>query len=240
MDPRSIVILPFGILPLVLLAAYIAWKMLQGTGQRLVTNDRRFGETEFPTIAASLLCGLNKDELSFSEDGQRLVVTVERAYRELPDAAAASQYVQEHLRHRDEAGFEAAEQLTVSHVERREGGGGYRLTLAIPRDVVLSRSYIESEMRNLGRVFIRNLTNEHRWLLPAKGDREVEWNGSKALVRISRVQLVPTMLANWTDGVMSERQITRNIKNRLWNLVDVRCVSIDAHTYVGEIAIPSR
>ncbi len=232
--------MPFGILLLVLLAEYIVWKMLQGTGQRMITNDRRFGETEFPTIAASLLCGLNKDELSFSEDGQRLVVTVERAYRELPDIAAATEYVQEHLRHRDEVGFEVAEQLTVSHVERAEGMGGYRLTLALPRDVVLSRGYIESEMRNLGRIFVRNLTNEHRYLLPARGDREVEWNGGKALVRISRVQLVPTMLANWTDEVMSERQITRNIKNRLWNLVEVRCVSIDAHTYVGEIAVPSR
>jgi len=244
MDPKSIIILPFGILPLVLLAGYIVWKMLVATGQRTITNDRRFGTTEFPTVAAALLCGTNKNELSFSEDGQSVILTVARAYMELPDIASATEYVRENLWDREEVTRELAEQLQVTHVERTaagEDGRGYKLTLALPREVVLSRAYIESEILNVGRVFLRNLNNEHRFLLPTQQqERHLEVRDGKMIARIGRGQLVPTMLAKWGDGVMSERQITRNIKNRLWNLVDVRCLSIDGSTYVGEITVPGR
>ena len=83
---HEMLILPFGILPLVLLAIYLVWKMLEATGQRTITNDRRV-TTEFPTEVSALLCGINSDELVFNEDGKSVVLKIANAYRELPDSA---------------------------------------------------------------------------------------------------------------------------------------------------------
>jgi hypothetical protein len=121
---------------------------------------------------------------------------------------------------------------------RTEADRGNRLIMTMPASTVLSNEYIEKEVRNLGRVFTRNTVNHHRFLLFAKSDREVRFSEGKVLVRIGRQQLIPTFTGNWKDQVMSERQITRNLKNRLWNLVEVKCTSIDRHTYCGEIMLP--
>lgn len=236
---QQLLILPFGILPLVLLAAYVVWKMLEATGQRTITDDRRFGTTEFPTEVSFLLCGTNSDELTISDDGKSVLLTVKDAYREIPDTESAQEYVRDHLYRQEEANRAWVDQLTVTHVGRTEQLRGYRLSLTMPRSAVLSMDYIEREIRNLGRVFIRNSVNEHRWLLFPQEPRSVEVSSGRVLVRVGRVQLLPTFLGNWKDGVMSERQITRNIKNRLWNQADVKCISIDRQTYRGEIIFPT-
>ena len=233
---QQLLILPFGILPLVLLGAYIVWKVLEATGQRTVTNDRRSGITEFPTEISTLLNGTNNDELAFSEDGKSVILTLQDVGRNLSDKQSAMQYLNDHLRrHDDDLVWEWAEQLAVVDVSAGEQPSSYKLTITMPSSTVLSMEYIENEIKNIGRVFIRNTVNETRYLLSARDARHVEKIAGRLLVRIGRVQLVPTFLGNWKDGVMSERQITRNIKNRLWNQVDVRCISIDRQTYCGEI-----
>jgi len=54
------------------------------------------------------------------------------------------------------------------------------------------------------------------------------------LVYVDRKQTVPSFI-NTKQRAMSEKQITRNIKNRMLNRVDVMCLSIDKNTYCGEI-----
>lgn len=236
---HQMLILPFGILPLVLLAIYLVWKMLEATGQRTITNDRRFGTTEFPTEVSALLSGTNSNELVFFEDGKSVVLKIANAYRELPDCAAAEQYIKESLRG-EEVNSAWADELTVTDVVCTELPRSYSVTLTMPQSIVLSTEYIENEVNNLGRVFTRNASNDHRWMLFPKGDRRIEVRDGKVMVEVERVQLVPTFLGNWKDRVMSERQITRNIKNRLWNQVDVVCIGIDSRTYSGEIILPAR
>jgi len=236
---QTILILPFGILPLVLLAGYLVWKVLQATGQRTITDDRRSGATEFPTEVSTLLNGMNEDELAFSDDGKSVVLTVKKTYRDLPDKESAEDYLKDHFRsHDDDLNSKWAAELEVLEVTPTAEDGGYRLKMRMPASTVQSMEYIENEIKNLGRVFLRNTVNEHRWLLFALGDRHVEVVEGKLLVRIARVQLVPTFLGNWKEGVMSERQITRNIKNRLRNQVEVRSTRIDRQTYCGEIVLP--
>lgn len=234
---RELLILPFGILPLLLLLAYVVWKVLVATGQRTVTDDRRLGETEFPMEVSMLLNGTNEDELSFSGDGRGVILMIKKAYQELSTTAEAEEYVRDKLRDHDEINPDYIGQLKVTSVVATEADRGYRLIMTMPASTVLSHEYIEKEVRNLGRVFTRNTVNHHRFLLFAKPDREVRFSEGKALVRIGRQQLVPTFMGNWTDRVMSERQITRNLKNRMWNLVEVKCTSIDRHTYCGEIML---
>jgi hypothetical protein len=236
---HQILILPFGILPLILLAAYLVWKVLEATGQRTITDDRRFGTTEFPTEVSKLLCGMNHDELAFSADGKSVILTILDAYCELANSANAQRYIKDNFYGEDDVNRAWADQLTVTHVARTEQPRGYRLTITMPCSTVLSMKYIENEIKNLGRIFTRNASNDHRWLLFPQEARSIEVSKGRMLVRVGRVQLVPTLLGNWKDGVMSERQITRNIKNRLWNRVDVRCISIDRQTYYGEIIFPA-
>lgn len=236
---QQLLILPFGILPLILLAGYLVWKVLEASGQRTFTNDRRFGITEFPTDVSTLLGGTNHNELAFSEDGKSVILTIPNAYREMHDSASAKQYINDSLRGGDEVDHAWADQLAVTHVACTERPRVYRLTLTLPRSTALSMQYIENEIKNLGRVFMRNTVNEHRFLLFPKEARRVEVSNGRVLVYVGRVQLVPTFLGNWKDRVMSERQITRNIKNRLWNQVDVKCISIDRQTYCGEIVFPA-
>ena len=209
--------------------------MLEATGQRTITNDRRFGITEFPTEVAALLCGMNNDELAFSVDGKSVTLTIQDVYCELPESGSAEGYIKDNLQRQDDVNHAWSDQLAVTHIARTEQPGGYRLTITMPRNTVLSMKYIENEISNLGRVFTRNSTNQHRWLLFPQKARNVEVSNGRILVRVGRVQLIPTFLGSWKEGVMSERQITRNIKNRLWNQVDVRCISIDQQTYYGEI-----
>lgn len=239
MNSHQLLILPFGMLPLILLAAFLVWKLLETTVQRTITNDRRFGTTEFPTEVSTLLCGTNHNELDFSADGQSVILTIPKAYRELPDLASAQQYIKDDLYSQHDVNSAWVDQLAVTNVDRIEQPRGYKLTITMPRTTVLAMDYIENEITNLGRVFTRNTSNEHRFLLfPQKGKR-VEMSNGRVLVQIDRVQLIPTFLGNWKEGFMSERQITRNIKNRLWNQVDVRCISIDRKTYCGEIIFPA-
>lgn len=237
---REILILPFGILPLVLLAAYLVWKVLEGIGQETITNNRRFGTTEFPSEVSALLCGTNQDELAFSPDGKSVILTIQNAYCELPDVASAKQYLEDSfISGQGDVNPAWADQLIVTNVTCSEQPGIYEMTITMPRSTVLSMDYIENEIKNLGRVFLRNTSNNHRWLLFPKGARSVEVSNDRVLVQVGREQLVPTFLGNWKDQVMSERQITRNIKNRLWNQVDVKCIKIDGGMYYGEIILPA-
>lgn len=234
---QTILILPFGILPFVLLAAYLLWKVLEATGQRTITNDRRFGKTEFPTEPSALLCGVNRDELAFTEDGKSIILTIKGAYPDLADIGAAQRYIEEKLSRQYDMDQAWAGHLVVTRVVRNEEPRGCEVTITMPRSTILSIEYIEKEIKNLGCVFERSTVNDHRSLTPAREPRLVEVNNGRVLVRSGRIQLLPTLLGNWKEGVMSERQITRNIKNRLWNQVEVRCITIDRQAYCGEIVL---
>lgn len=231
----ELLILPFGVLPLVLLAAFIVWKAIEATVQGTIINDRRFGTTEFPTEVSRLLFGTNQDELAFSDDGKSVVLTIKKAYREIPDIASAELYVKDNLYRRDDVNADWVDQLAVTHVAQTEQPRGYKLTITMPRSTVLSMNYIENEIKNLGCVFVRNTFNKHRYLYYPQNTQRIETSNGRLLVHIHRIQLVQGFFDDSKELVMSERQITRNIRNRLWNQVDVKCISIDRQTYCGEI-----
>lgn len=88
----------------------------------------------------------------------------------------------------------------------------------------------------MGRVFKRNTAgNSVRWLLGSPGERKIIRIDGRLFVYIDRIQMVQGIVDDTKEIIMSEKQITRNIKNRLWNRVDVKCISIDENTYFGKI-----
>jgi hypothetical protein len=231
-------ILPFGILPLILLVVYLIWKVLQAIGQRAITDNHRFGRTEFPSDISTLLCGTNEYELAFTEDGKSVILTMPDAAGDFSSSVSVQDYIRNTLSKRDDVSQEWIDQLTVVNVASHGKVGSCRITITMPSTIVVSIRYIENEIKNIGRVFMRNTSNRQRFLLFPQKTQHIEVINGRVFVRIDRVQLVPNFLGGWTEGVMSERQITRNIKNRLWNQVDVKCTRLDRKTYCGEIILP--
>lgn len=76
--------------------------------------------------------------------------------------------------------------------------------------------------------------NDIRYLGHPQGERRTERKDGMLLVYIHRLQIVPGFLFE-KQKTMSEKQITRNIKNRLWNRVDVKCISLDEDNFCGVI-----
>ncbi len=111
-----------------------------------------------------------------------------------------------------------------------------KIVITLPDDIVRSESYIEREVMNVGRVFVRNISNSVRWLQYPQGERRLERREGYLFVHIDRSQIAPGFL-DTKQVTMSERQITCNIKSRLWHRVDVRCVNMSDKAYCGEIII---
>jgi hypothetical protein len=123
----------------------------------------------------------------------------------------------------------------ITDLKNNIEAGTRQITISIPDEVVLTDQYIDHEIQSVGRVFIRNHAgNSIRWLHYPQGERKCIRKEGRLFVYIDRLQIVP----GFFDGkqtMMSVNQITRNIKNRLWNRVDVKCISMDERTYCGEI-----
>lgn len=124
--------------------------------------------------------------------------------------------------------------LQITGINEDRETATYDIAISMPDDVLLTDEYIAYEISNIGRVFRGNHINSHRHLLPSPGEKSIERRNGRLLVYVDRKQTVPSFI-NTKQRVMSEKQITRNIKNRMLNRVDVMCLSIDKNTYCGEI-----
>ena len=125
----------------------------------------------------------------------------------------------------------------ITKIGKNKETGKQQIIISMPDEVVLTDQYIDHEIQNIGRVFTRNAgAVAQRWLLWSHGERKTMREHGRLLVYIERIQLVPGIFQDFgKEKIMSEKQITRNIKNRLWNRVDVKCISITESTYCGEI-----
>jgi len=233
---HQLLILPLGLIPLYFLGAYLFSIFIRNSVEVNYGRKKGKGITEYPSEVSVLLEGTNENSISFTEDGRSVVVTTNSKYEWISDATSLKEYIEDIMRRRSaHDDIEFVDFLIIEAITRDGESGNLRLTISIPDEVMRSKKYIEHEISNLGRVFVRNSSNDVRWLIhPQGGERRVTEKDGKILVYINRVQLVPGFFHEKTI-FMSERQITRNIKNRLWNRLDVKCISIDDHTYCGEI-----
>lgn len=233
---HQLLILPLGLIPLYFLGAYLFSVFIRDGVELSYGRKRGNGITEYPSIVSVLLEGMNKNSITFSEDGRRTVVMADSDCPWITDTASLRKYIKEIMRfNSDDDGSEFVDFLVAEDITRNGESANLRLTITIADEVVCSKKYIEHELAYLGRVHTRNSSNDMRWLLfSGSGERRCIEEDGRMLVYIDRVQLVPGLF--WERSrVMSERQITRNIKNRLWNRLDVKCISIDGNTYCGEI-----
>lgn len=239
---HTLLILPFGLLPVFLLIAYVFFIKTEDSVQKNIGSKIRDGITEYPTDVSFLLYGGNDNKIEFTDDGKSIILTIKSSeysisrYGDINDPANVKKYIRERVAHNSDCFDPDLFDLhVIEDIVQNEGAGVHRLTVTLPDKIVRSEKYIEHEIYNVGRVFTRNNTgNSIRWLLFPQGERRVSKKDGRIFVYIDRLQVVPGFL-NEKQIIMSERQITRNIKNRLWNRLDVKCINIDEKTYCGEI-----
>lgn len=223
-------------MPILFFVGVILYFYADDLYQKNVGSKVSSGITEFPLEASMCLYGTNENKINFSEDGSSVVLTIETpSYINLDTPANVREYLKEKMRGIDSVDLNWVDQYTITAISENEEVGSHQIVVSIPDEVVLTDKYINHEIKNVGRVFKRNNAgNSIRWLLYPQGERRTERKDGRLFVYIDRLQIVPGILDE-KQKIMSEKQITRNIKNRLWNRVDVKCISLDEKTYCGEI-----
>lgn len=204
--------------------------------QKIVGGKLGSGITEYPLEVSMCLYGENENELSFVEDGRSVILTVKSpVYMNIDSPAEVREFLKEQIRNQDSVNLNWIDDYNITNICKDSETGTHKIVISMPDEIVLSDQYIDHEMKNIGRVFKRNNAgNSIRWLLCTQGKRKTERKDGRLFVYIDRLQVVPGVFEE-KKKIMSERQITRNIKNRLWNKVDVKCINIDEKTYYGEI-----
>lgn len=234
---NMLILLPLGLLPIVFIVFWAVFHSAEDGLQKSVGSKIRAGITEYPTDVSMMLSGTNKNEIKFSEDGRSVVLTIESpSYISLDSTANVRKHFNEMFMHEGcGRGYpDMEDKYTIDDIVEDKEAGTHQIVISLPDEVVLTDDYIEHEIKNVGCVFERNSGNSHRHLLYSQINRRIERKGGKLLVFIDRLQVVPGIL-NHKQVFMSEKQITRNIENRLWNRVKVNCISIGEREYCGEI-----
>jgi hypothetical protein len=235
---NTLLILPFGLLPVFFVIAFLFFTKADEGVQKNIGSKIRAGITEYPTEVSLLLYGENEHKIEFTDDGKSIILTINspkyNGISDISDAASIKKYLKLVDRGQDRFEPDLFDCLVIEAIVKNEETGIHRVTVTLPDEIVRSEKYVEHEIFNVGRVFKRNNGNSIRWLLHSNGERRISKKDGRMFVYIDRLQVVPGFLDEKAI-IMSERQITRNIKNRLWNRLDVKCISIDEKTYCGEI-----
>lgn len=234
---HAIIVFPLGGLPIVIGIGYLLFIYLQNTLQKNIGSKIRDGITEYPLEISMCLYGENDDKISFSEDGKSVILTVKSPqYKDIDKPIDAKDFLLEKIYYLENLNLKWFEKYIISDISKNSEDSTHKITVSVPDEVVLSEQYIEHEIKNLGRVFKRNDGgNNIRWLLNYHmGERKIIRRDGKLIVFIERSQFVPSVFGE-KEIIMSKNQIIRNIKNRLWNRVDVKCITIDDKTFCGEI-----
>lgn len=192
------------------------------------------GITEYPTVISFLDL-----DMAYTENAQSVVITVDasnlsnKKYLDL-------EHLKEVLSWENHSRLEIGKWIDciqIDGINEDQETATYDIVITIPDKVVLTDEYIAHEIGNIGRVFLGNHINSSRYLPPSLGKNRIERRNGRLMAYVDRRQTVNSFLDGQKQRVMSEKQITRNIKNRLLNRVDVKCLSIDNNTYCGEILV---
>lgn len=232
----GIILFPLGVLPIIFIGGGILYFIVDDFYQKKIGCNIGGGITEFPLEASMCLNGKNNNKIGFSDDGRSLVLDIEtRGCIDLSTPTNLKMYLKEVKGSTANVNLDWVDKYIIETVRENKESKMIRVVVSIPDDVVLTDKYINHEIENIGCVFVLGgHGNDIRYLGHPQGERRTERKDGMLLVYIHRLQIVPGFLFE-KQKTMSEKQITRNIKNRLWNRVDVKCISLDEDNYCGVI-----
>lgn len=236
MSSRELLILPFGLLPVIFIIGWVVILLTRDKLQKEVGSKMSSGITEYPSEISLILDGFNNNDLNFSEDGKSIIISLEPfGFYDLSTQEGVKNYLKENISYRENYELKWIDQYEIGRVIFDKDANKYKVSVSLPDEVALTDKDVEDEIKNIGRVYKRNSSNKARYLMYSSSNNYIEKKGDRIFVYIERSQTVPSVLSDTKTVLMSEQQITRNIKNRLWNKVDVKCVSLDDDIYVGEV-----
>lgn len=236
MGGLELMILPFGILPIVLIVVYIAFRSADDKFQKSFLSTFIQGITEYPLEISVCRWG---STIAFTEDGKSVTVTADYVSEKMVDNP---ELLREQIKNSigESQGFIDRDRvddyiIMVDNYEPEKET--CRLTVTLPDEIVQSEAYIRHEIRVLGCVFEVNHVNNARYINYPQKQQSCIFKEGKIFVHIQRLQLLPHNSLFRSHMIMSEKQIKRNIKNRLWNRVDVKTISMDDFNFHGEIIL---
>lgn len=246
---NTLLILPFGLLPIAFFIGYIIFIKSDEANQKYIAGNLKSGNTEFPALLTDLLgCGCS---LRFTNDGHNIIVSI--PYYDFSPINCADEFLAQIKSYRKNClsnSLNWLDQCQISDIRRVKrmetkqfSNNEFRKVesefteaeLFLPKQVISTIEYITGEIEDLGRTLITDGGARKR-LNYVYGTREVEFKEGKYYVRISREQESSGIFSS-KNTTMSEKQITRNIKNRLWNKATISGASVDAQYYYGFVQI---
>ncbi len=236
----EMLILPFGILPVVFFVLFMLYFNIDEVAQKRLLSKFRKGITEYPTDISLFLCGENENTLEYTEDGKSIFLTITNAYcgeKEF-DVSVFKSAVDLYQYY---AGYADCENMLdkylMQEIYYESEANSLKVLFTVPFEIVCSKKYIMHELLSLGRVFKRNAQgNTYRSLIYnfSSSNNHLSEVDGRVFLHVGRHQHIDGFFG-YKEIVMSSNQIIRNIKNRLWNRLDVKLVSMDAETFCGEI-----
>lgn len=232
----GVIFFPYGALPVIFFTGVLIYYKSDDIFQKFAGSNLRRGITEYPLEASMHLYGDNENKISFTKDGQHIELISQRpSYIDFGTPEGVKEYLKEKSRGLEGANPDWIDSYIISPISVNEKTGELAVIISMPDEIVLSEKYIEHEIKSVGRIFVRNLAgNSIRWLQQSQGERRLERKNGRLFVYVDRKQVVPGFLHSKLI-IMSKNQITRNIRGRLWNRVNVKFISLDENIYCGEL-----
>ena len=230
---NTLLILPLGILPIAILIIILLYFKFDDFFGKYIGSRFRNGITEYPAVFSPLQCARDNTTISFDEKNWILLEMDKPKYEKVESSSDAHIYISGLIREA-ENDYEQRKQLKFTIKKYSDYGDSFSLLIDIPYEVVASKDNVELEIMNLGRVVMVNSFNNTKWLLGSQGGRTVQHMGNRTVFSIGRQQLIPTFF-DTKLVTMSEKQITKNLRNRFLNKLEVNCTALDEEFYHGEI-----
>jgi len=239
---QTILILPLGLAPLIFFIVWIVFIKGSDTNEKYIAPKIRKGKTEYPVEVTGLWNVGSVEKVEFTNDGKSIAVTVNPlASSTLTTNEDIKQWIITSLNEYRSHNSEKVVHDWVNHciiegTTEDSKTGSLIITLTVDDQLIKNHDYLWHEIKNVGRVHMANTTtNGSRYLSHRTPKNELHRENGRILVTIERTQSTQGVFDSWKEVIMSERQITRNIENRLWNRYQVKCISMDDDSYYGEI-----
>ncbi|KXS55613.1 MAG: hypothetical protein AWU57_62 [Marinobacter sp. T13-3] len=238
---QSLIILPLGLAPIIFVVFWFVFFKGADAAEKYVNPKLRKGATEYPAEVSALWMRGLAGRMEFTDGGKSVTLNLTKTFQNVTTRsdlkATISTLLREHRVHSNEEVFEGwVDHIIIKNIIRDPDTNTYKVTLTVDDDLLNNEDYLAHEIRNVGRVHMENTTsNGARYLSFSRPNNSVRRENGRLLVTIERSQLTTGVIDSWKRVTMSERQITRNIENRLWNRYSVKCLSMDDSTYYGKI-----
>lgn len=206
-------------------------------------GDAFLAKNEVPYLLAQLVSGIGRAELFWDDQKERMIYKPDELIQDDKDYADLTRQLLADFRSDNYDGekiLEWIDQLIITQIGHDEVTMRPQVTIEPTSSLLDNEEYLRMEVENHGRLFIRNLTNKHRWLLYPQNvtKNTIEKSSNGWSIQLSTSYLKPTTLnpfEEYRHATMKKKQIVEGIENRFWNRKQV--VSFTADHHIAQLTV---